>query len=51
MTCEKIRDFEQQIGEDVNTYQWSHDGKFIAKIYHKHEEIEKTEAQKAEEQK
>ena len=34
-TCEKIREFEQLIGEDANTYQWSFDGNYIGKIYHK----------------
>lgn len=43
MTCEKIRDFEQAIGEDANTYSWSYDGNYIAKILHKHEAIEKSE--------
>jgi len=50
MTCEKIRDFEQALGEDAQTYQWSYDGKFIAKITKKYTPIEKSEEKKAEEQ-
>lgn len=30
-THEKIREFDQLLGEDGNTYQWSHDGGYIAK--------------------
>ena len=26
MSCEKIRDFEQDLGEDSKTFKWSHDG-------------------------
>jgi uncharacterized protein with WD repeat len=32
MTHEKLREFEQARGEDANTFQWSFDGQFIAKI-------------------
>jgi len=32
MTLEKIREFDQVRDEHANTYQWSYDGKFIAKI-------------------
>ena len=32
MTHEKLREFEQQIGEDGNSYKWSFDGKYIAKM-------------------
>jgi len=47
MTCEKIRDFEQAVGEDADSYQWSFDGNYIAKITLKHTPIEKYEAQVA----
>jgi len=32
MTLEKIREFDQVRDEHASTYQWSYDGKFIAKI-------------------
>lgn len=32
---EILRQFEQEEGEDGNTYQWSYDGKYIAKILKK----------------
>jgi len=31
MTLEKIREFEQNVGEDQNTFKWSYNGEFIAK--------------------
>lgn len=34
-TGEKLREFEQYANEDGNTYQWSHDGNFIAKMIKK----------------
>ena len=30
---EQIRDFEQRMGEDHHTYQWSFDGNFLAKKF------------------
>ena len=51
MTCEKIRDFEQAVGEDADSYQWSYDGNYIAKITLKHTPIEKSEEQVAAEEK
>lgn len=35
ITHEKIREFEQEIGEGPDTFKWSHDGNFIAKILKK----------------
>lgn len=34
-TLEKVREFEQQNGEDANAFKWSHDGKYIARILRK----------------
>jgi len=31
-TNEKIREFEQQSGEDANSFKWSQDSKFIARV-------------------
>lgn len=43
MTQEKIREFEQLRDEDNKTYQWSFDGKFLAKVSKKYIPIEYSE--------
>ena len=35
ITHEKIREFEQEAGEDSKAFKWSPDGNFIAKIIKK----------------
>lgn len=39
-TNEKIREFEQQSGEDAHAFKWSHDSKFIARITKKKQQNE-----------
>jgi hypothetical protein len=43
VTKQKMREFEQEHGEDAKTFQWSYDGNYIAKIERKTvKEVEKT---------
>lgn len=42
-TSEKLREFEQQAGEDGQSYKWSHDGNFIAKVTKKEVKKEQPE--------
>ena len=42
---EKIREFEQAQGEDANTFKWSYDGAYIAKIMKKAVQTEEGEEQ------
>jgi len=55
MTLDKIREFDQVRNENATTYQWSYDGKFIAKIKNEYipieyseEEVKKQEADREE---
>jgi hypothetical protein len=43
MTLEKIREFDQARNENAQTYQWSFNGKFIAKIKNEYIPIEYSE--------
>ena len=50
---EKLREFEQFANEDGNTYQWSHDGNYIAKMIKKEivqEPVEGEEVKEVEEE-
>lgn len=49
-THEKLRDFDQQKGEDGNTFKWSHDGSYIAKVAKKLIQKEKVEGEEAPEE-
>jgi hypothetical protein len=31
LSLEKIREFEQSLGEDAHTFKWSYNGEYIAK--------------------
>lgn len=36
---EVIREFDQEMGEDENTFKWSHDGSYLAKKFRTETEV------------